>query len=131
MKMVLRASALMLLTVALCMELGAALRCYTCPQETDLFQCTQVISCSPTDTICKTTTYSVDSGYPFFGNITVTKGCANKCVASDVDGIGITRPVSCCNTDLCNTDGAAGLTAGTLTLGAAAALAHLLLRLWP
>ncbi|XP_038616621.1 ly6/PLAUR domain-containing protein 2-like [Tachyglossus aculeatus] len=130
MKMVLRASVLVVLTVALCTELGAALWCYTCPQETDLSQCTHVINCSPEDTMCKTTTYSVDSGYPFFGNITVTKGCASKCVPSDVDGIGITRPVSCCNTDLCNADGAASLTGSTLTLGAAAALTHLLLQLW-
>lgn len=42
------------------------------------------------------------SGYPFFGNITVTRSCEEECLA--YNGIGATRPKSCCYTDLCTDD---------------------------
>lgn len=42
------------------------------------------------------------SGYPFFGNITVTRSCEEECLS--YDGIGATRPKSCCYTDLCTDD---------------------------
>uniref|UniRef100_A0A8C8RGC8 Snake toxin/toxin-like domain-containing protein n=1 Tax=Pelusios castaneus TaxID=367368 RepID=A0A8C8RGC8_9SAUR len=79
------------------------LKCYTCKEPTDVSECITISNCSQTDTACKTTVWSVDSGYPFFGNITVSKSCAEKCVPSDPDGIGESHPNSCCYTDLCNT----------------------------
>ncbi|GAB0181257.1 secreted Ly-6/uPAR-related protein 1-like [Grus japonensis] len=44
----------------------------------------------------------VELGYPFFGNITVTRSCEEECLS--YDGIGATRPKSCCYTDLCTDD---------------------------
>ncbi|KAG6931793.1 secreted LY6/PLAUR domain containing 1, partial [Chelydra serpentina] len=108
-----------LLAGLVCVELAQSLQCYTCEEPTDLTACTTVSNCSEKDTACKTTVYSVDSGYPFFGNITVSKSCAETCVPSDPDGIGESHPDSCCYTDLCNTGGAAGLRASTLAVTAA------------
>ncbi|NWT02714.1 LYPD2 protein, partial [Mionectes macconnelli] len=86
-----------------------SLQCYTCKTETAVEKCTAIENCSETENICKTTMYSLEDVYPFTGVATVTKMCSSLCVPSDVDGIGMTRPVSCCYSDLCNTDGAASL----------------------
>uniref|UniRef100_F6S0D8 LY6/PLAUR domain containing 2 n=1 Tax=Monodelphis domestica TaxID=13616 RepID=F6S0D8_MONDO len=105
------ASRLLLLTVTTAAfgELAFALKCYSCQQLTNVSQCTTIATCAPEETMCKTTMYSLEEVYPFVGDATVTKACAQQCVPSDVDGIGLTRPVSCCSQDLCNT-GAAALT---------------------
>uniref|UniRef100_A0A7M4FZQ3 LY6/PLAUR domain containing 2 n=1 Tax=Crocodylus porosus TaxID=8502 RepID=A0A7M4FZQ3_CROPO len=91
---------------------GAAqsLSCYTCHEPITTSACTVIRNCSDNETMCKTTLYSREDVYPYLGDSTVTKMCAPRCVPSDVDGIGITRPVTCCNTDLCNSDGVASLT---------------------
>ncbi|KAM6283108.1 secreted Ly-6/uPAR-related protein 1-like [Porphyrio hochstetteri] len=84
------------------MELAQSLRCYTCKEPTDISQCRKATLCPPKSTVCTTTLHSVDTGYPFFGNITVTRSCEEECLS--YDGIGATRPKSCCYTDLCTDD---------------------------
>uniref|UniRef100_A0A8B9VVX7 Snake toxin/toxin-like domain-containing protein n=2 Tax=Anatidae TaxID=8830 RepID=A0A8B9VVX7_9AVES len=85
-----------------CVELAQSLRCYTCKEPTDINDCRTPTVCPPNAKVCTTTLHSLDMGYPFFGNITVTRKCDETCV--DYDGIGSSRPTTCCYTDLCSDD---------------------------
>ncbi|XP_061464070.1 secreted Ly-6/uPAR-related protein 1-like [Rhineura floridana] len=109
------------------LELALSLQCYTCKEPTDLGKCVSITKCSMKTTACKTTVHSVDSGYPFFGNITVTKSCSEKCVPSELDGIGDSHPDYCCFTDFCNIGAGQQATATISATGFIAAIAFGLL----
>ncbi|XP_039205469.1 secreted Ly-6/uPAR-related protein 1-like [Crotalus tigris] len=90
------------LICAAAVDLGVSLQCYTCSEPMDVRYCLTVTHCPENTTACKTTVHSVDSGFPFFGNITVSKSCSKTCVPSEPDTIGDNHPDYCCHTDLCN-----------------------------
>ncbi|OPJ76275.1 secreted Ly-6/uPAR-related protein 1-like [Patagioenas fasciata] len=84
-------------------DLAQSLRCYTCTDQRDIAKCRTITECPPEATVCTTTLHSVDSGYPFFGNITVTRSCDVECILFH-NAIGAKRHKSCCYTDLCTDD---------------------------
>ncbi|XP_054841914.1 secreted Ly-6/uPAR-related protein 1-like [Eublepharis macularius] len=99
------------LTFVATLEYALSLQCYTCNDPSDLDNCMFITNCSVETTACKTMVHSVDSGYPLFGNMSVSKTCSEKCVPTDPDRLGDSHPVYCCYTDLCNVSGASQATA--------------------
>ncbi|XP_015269617.1 PREDICTED: ly6/PLAUR domain-containing protein 2-like, partial [Gekko japonicus] len=105
-----------------------ALQCYSCRDPVSADKCLDIVNCTANDTMCRTEMHSREDVYPFQGDYTVKRACSSKCIPSGEDDIGLTRPVSCCNTDLCNHDGAAGLHISYITVGFSAASFFLFLR---
>ncbi|XP_074001924.1 secreted Ly-6/uPAR-related protein 1-like [Numenius arquata] len=109
-------------------DLAQSLRCYTCKEPMDIAECRTPTLCPPKATVCTTTLHSLDTGYPFFGNITVTRSCEEECIS--YNGIGASKPKSCCYTDLCtdNTRTISGVGRSSSTLGLMAMAVGTLLR---
>ncbi|XP_032172397.1 ly6/PLAUR domain-containing protein 2-like isoform X1 [Mustela erminea] len=84
------------------LEIGEAFKCFTCEQPTTISLCKNVTRCKPEATACQTVLVQVESEYPFNQSPKVTRSCANSCIATDPDSIGIAHPVYCCFYDLCN-----------------------------
>ncbi|XP_041255620.1 ly6/PLAUR domain-containing protein 2-like [Onychostruthus taczanowskii] len=109
-------------------ELAQSLRCYVCKEPTDISKCRTPVTCSPKATVCTTTLHSMETGYPFFGNITVTRNCEEECIS--YDGIGDQKPKSCCYTDLCTDDtkSSSGVRSSSAALGLLALVAGTVLQ---
>ncbi|XP_032619122.1 ly6/PLAUR domain-containing protein 2-like isoform X1 [Chelonoidis abingdonii] len=105
-----------------------ALQCYTCLEPMSASLCVTISNCSTDDVVCKTVMYSREEVYPFVGDSTVVKSCAQKCIPSDVDEIGSSRPTFCCNSDLCNLDGAVSIQISYMVMGISASFLCVLLR---
>ncbi|XP_008113714.2 secreted Ly-6/uPAR-related protein 1 [Anolis carolinensis] len=116
-----------LLTFLASMELAHALKCYTCKRATDLGKCVSITNCSAEMTACRTTVLSLDTGYPFFGNVSVEKSCSKDCKPSDPDSLGERHPDYCCYTDLCNVGAGSEVSAIVSTMTVAVTLALALL----
>ncbi|XP_057591945.1 secreted Ly-6/uPAR-related protein 1-like [Hippopotamus amphibius kiboko] len=116
----------LLLTTALTVSLGEALRCFTCEQPTALPLCKNITHCKPEETACKTSLLTVESEFPFHQDPVVISSCSSFCEPTDPDSIGAARPISCCSHDLCNSVGVARLSAGALATLGAVLLGHLL-----
>ncbi|XP_038249368.1 ly6/PLAUR domain-containing protein 2-like [Dermochelys coriacea] len=104
------------------------LQCYTCQEPMSASLCMTISNCSTDDIMCKTVMYSQEEVYPFMGDSTVIKSCAQKCIPSDVDEIGSSRPTFCCNSDLCNQDGAVSVQISYVAMGISAIFLCVLLR---
>ncbi|XP_074844144.1 ly6/PLAUR domain-containing protein 2-like [Carettochelys insculpta] len=105
-----------------------ALQCYTCVEPTSASHCLTITNCSKDFTMCKTMLYSLEEVYPFVGDSVVVRECAQKCIPSDVDEIGSTRPTFCCTTELCNLDGVVRIETSYALMGVSATFLCLLLR---
>ncbi|XP_022358140.1 secreted Ly-6/uPAR-related protein 1 [Enhydra lutris kenyoni] len=92
----------LLLITASSVRGGEAFKCFTCEQPTTISSCKNVTHCKPEATACQTVLVQMESEYPFNQSPKVTRSCANSCIATDPDSMGIAHPVYCCFYDLCN-----------------------------
>ncbi|XP_040208070.1 ly6/PLAUR domain-containing protein 2-like isoform X3 [Rana temporaria] len=91
-----------LLLAALCVGSAYSLQCYTCKVATrnSNINCETVTTCPSNYNYCQT-----NSATPVFGTTAMTKSCEISCMMSMAGGFMGSASVSCCSTDLCNTNG--------------------------
>ncbi|XP_072010708.1 ly6/PLAUR domain-containing protein 2-like [Engystomops pustulosus] len=90
--------------IATCLDLASSLRCFVCLTPTPSNECLVRKTCSPHHTWCMTTVYGpTSSGFPFMGSRYVVRTCTEKCNPTNLNILGVTKPVYCCKEDFCNT----------------------------
>ncbi|XP_065607820.1 lymphocyte antigen 6E-like [Cyrtonyx montezumae] len=121
-----KASLLVVLVIALCMESAFSLRCFSCKDATSNVQCLGTTSCADHEKYCLTT-YST-KGLGDDRQQSITKKCAAFCPTIDLN-IGIAGvATSCCQTSLCNISGASSVKTSytMIAVGVLASLACIL-----
>ncbi|XP_068094556.1 lymphocyte antigen 6E-like [Hyperolius riggenbachi] len=102
------------------------LQCYTCTSQSSNTNCLTPTNCSSTDTTCMTSV--VAGGLGSLSGATITKSCTNVCVATGVNLVIFTSGTYCCNTTLCNVNGASSVKSTYTILAGALGLLGVLLK---
>ncbi|XP_066434999.1 ly6/PLAUR domain-containing protein 2-like [Eleutherodactylus coqui] len=92
-----------LLAVLVAVDVAQSLHCYFCYEGSEVQKCNQIKECPEESRVCKTVTFSPNTGYPFVsGEEIVTRDCAQSCFPSDPNALGQEDQVYCCVGNLCN-----------------------------
>ncbi|XP_051627930.1 prostate stem cell antigen-like [Manacus candei] len=89
----------LLLGALLCVDSGLSLRCYSCKNQLSNSKCLTETTCTADKNTCKTDVIRVVGLFSI-----INKGCESSCEVSYQDFNVGNRNVSCCSSDLCNTN---------------------------
>ncbi|XP_029448006.1 lymphocyte antigen 6E-like [Rhinatrema bivittatum] len=94
---------LSLLAAALCVQTAESFSCFQCHKQTNNLYCLKPVVCENSDTHCMTTVQSegLDARTSY-----ITKGCSQNCFEENVNEGVVQTATKCCNTFLCNFNGA-------------------------
>nr|XP_020667476.1 lymphocyte antigen 6E-like isoform X1 [Pogona vitticeps] len=81
---------------------ASSLKCYTCTAQSSNDRCMTPTACSAADKYCMTIVGALEIGSP--GAVRLSKLCMPECTETNTHGIS----TSCCQSDFCNSNGAAG-----------------------
>ncbi|XP_051827141.1 lymphocyte antigen 6E-like [Antechinus flavipes] len=111
------ASYLIILMALLCFDQGSALQCYTCVGDSCRGKGQSPTNCSSSDAYCETIVISARFDTHKLENI--IQKCSSTCEPSNTT-IGVLHVTSqCCNNTLCNSNGAAYVTANSAAIALA------------
>ncbi|XP_009898237.1 prostate stem cell antigen [Dryobates pubescens] len=98
-----KAFLVLLLGAVLCLDSGSSLTCYSCKAQLSNSNCKTSKECKNTE-MCKTDVIRIIGLF----NV-ISKDCDASCTADYQDFSVGNRNVSCCSTDLCNTNAAGSM----------------------